>query len=397
MNKIFEYFVWRGVPALLNVISIIVLSKKFGPEVFGLYSIFFATIVFTKTASLNWITFSAQRFHYEDEASTIGASAAMSLIALLPAFLLFFLILPENLHQMQFLIFAAIILQLEAWFELSLVHSRLIFEARRYGFLLLGRAVIYLGVGIILSLFTASIFALIAALFLGLIIPVSMAARRTLRDMSPNAARRKLGQFLKFGVPVSIATAFSMQFMLVVKYAILSTYDAATVGAFAVTSDIIQNGFFVLMLTVTLGLHPRATKAYTNGETDAVRRNIKQLILVLGVVALVLVIMVISVRPLAPIVLSGVFLDMFLEISIPLSIIFSLAILKVGILDFVLGLRQQTLLQIGLSSIMIGAIYLVMRFSPSDDMTSLMYQICVVMAIVVAVQTIICSKIKGKS
>lgn len=107
--------------------------------------------------------------------------------------------------------------------------------------------------------------------------------------------------------------------------------------------------------------------------------------------------MVISVRPLAPIVLSGVFLDMFLEISIPLSIIFSLAILKVGILDFVLGLRQQTLLQIGLSSIMIGAIYLVMRFSPSDDMTSLMYQICVVMAIVVAVQAIICSKIKGKS
>jgi len=384
MKKYFEYFIWRGLPALVNVISIIALSRLFGEAVFGFYNLFFSTIVFVKTLSLNWVTMSAQRFYYEDEEITFPSSVALSLLSSVPAALLFATILPEALQSWWVLVLGAAILFCEGLFELALVRHRLKFLASRYGKQLLLRSILFLILGLASAHAVTSPGALAVCLLASIIIPLGIFGRTALAAVSLAGTRLIGFKFLKFGLPVAAATAVSMQFMLVVKYALARSQDIETVGAFSVTSDIMQNGFFVLMLTVTLGLHPRLTKIWSAEQRSEFLAGLKRLSLTMLGLGITLFLVLLLLRPFASWVLAGSFLEMFDDVAIPMALIYVFAILKVGVLDFLLGLNKQVALQITISLGMLLAIFVVAQ--SNQDIQSMLWGIVAVVAITILLE-----------
>ena len=361
MNKIISYGVWRGLPALINVVAILFLSEIYGAEVFGIYNLVFSVTTFIAIVFLNWANISYYRFYFEENEPTVHRVIYLILLSsVFASALLWVALYSLNFDDIKIYILATLILISDGLFETSLVKSRLEFKVSHYGLKLISKAILF--VVFALSFYGLSFedTGLLIAMALAMFIPQIITLRKYFYKAGDHLDKQTIRKYIHFGLPMSLSLAASIHFLTIVKLYMSSNLGYEAVGQFSVTADIMQNVFLVLMLSATLALHPLIIKSQAENSLD-MSRKLTELLVVLVVLVVFLGLFFWGGQNIIVRFIGDDYRQTFHSILVPLGIANALLVIKIGFLDFLFTLQKRgflsLLFSVGMLSIIVATLY----------------------------------------
>ena len=271
----------KAVPGLILLVSVPVWLRLYGPRDYGLFSLYWATALIGTSLTTGWLRQAVLRhtgvadMAYERlprrHRRTLELSAVLTTV---PLAAVTWTALSDPGERLAFLALAAAALVTNSWY---LIRQTLAQRDGRAGTYALAEGVraggaLLFSVGLALFGFAHS-WALIAAhaaaaLLAGLLISSPPNAV----PLVAHAPRRLLGDYWRFGWPLSLWLAVSASTMYLDRYVLTWLYGADRAGAYAAAADLVVRGLGIAVVPILLVLHPRFMRAW---NTDDRARTIR--------------------------------------------------------------------------------------------------------------------------
>ncbi|WP_309570550.1 lipopolysaccharide biosynthesis protein [Deinococcus sp.] len=289
------YALARGVPGLLNFLALAVFSHLLDPAGYGQYALVIAISTLLNSVLFEWLHLGLLR--YLPHAAAARTTFLRTIIAgyglvVAGTAVLGTLSLPFVAAGVRPLVVLALVLTwVQVWFELTLELLRARLQPVAYGALALTRAVLSLGLGVLLVRAGLGSTGRLLGLLLGALLPGLLWSAWCWRGAAGmKADPETMRTLLRYGLPLTVTFAFSFILSTSDRLLLGALQGAAAAGVFSVGMDLAQQSLVLLMAIVNLAAYPLAVKAMNERGEDAARGqlgNIGALLLAVSVPAAV--------------------------------------------------------------------------------------------------------------
>ena len=284
------YLLARGVPGLVGFATIIIYTRLLSPEAYGLYALVVTGAVMCNAIMYYWLSASLLRFlpQYQDNETDVLNAILSGFIFV--SFLVgaggMLLVLIWNESEWSGLISIGILLVwAQAWLtiNLELVRSRL--APVRYGLISMLKAVVALGLGVVLVLLGYNSYGALIGLLIGFFVAGLWSAWDqwlSFKEWHFNWVLVK--KLLAYGLPLTASFASAVIISSTDRFMLAGMISESATGLYAAGQGLVQQAIGVLMTMVNLAAYPLILRTLEKVGSDAARVQLrKNAILLLGI------------------------------------------------------------------------------------------------------------------
>ena len=286
------YLFARGLPGLVAFLSIAIYTRLLSPEAYGQYVLVVATVGLCNSIVFCWLRMGLLRFlpahlgHPQALLSTLVTGYWWLVLGTGGLAVMVLLVFPEAPWK-GFVPIGVLLLWAQAWFELNLelVRSRL--AALRYLLVSLVKAILALGLGVLLIFLGLAAYGPLLGLAVGMVFSALALTRGEwngvrLGTTDPQLLRSLLGYGLPLTATFALAFVINSSDRLLIGWRLGA--DAA--GLYAAGYDLAQQSLVVLMMMVNLAGYPIVVRALEQEGLQACQQQLQRNLLLLLAVAL---------------------------------------------------------------------------------------------------------------
>ncbi len=284
------YLFSRGVPGLISFATIIVYTRLLSPEAYGQYALVVTGAILVNAILYQWLSSSLVRFlpqYLGNEAdllaAILGAFISVSFLVVVVGALLA-MVWRDSVWGGMIAIGILLVL-VQAWFSINLeiVRSRL--APVRYGIVSMLRAVLALGLGIVLVLWGYEVYGALIGLLIGFLVAgiwSSWGQWITFKKWRLN--RELVKKLLSYGLPLTASFALSVVISSTDRFMLAGIISESATGLYAASQGLAYQAVVVPMTMVNLAAYPIILRALVDSGPDAARVQLwKNSILLLGI------------------------------------------------------------------------------------------------------------------
>lgn len=341
------YILAKGLPGLINFISIAIFTRLLMPEEYGKFAMILAATELVNAIIFQWIRLSILRFlpayinkNVQKFFSTLAISYLV-IVLIMVGFgsIIWFALLKPEISSALWIMSICLLLTQSA-FQINQELARTKLEPIKYGFLALFRAIFSLGLGVIFIYMGWKAEALLMGLILSMIIPTLWMIWREWFGVVrySHFDQKMLFQLLIYGIPLTASYALNIFILSSDRILIGFLKSVQDAGFYASGYNLVQQSLIVLMIILNLASYPLVVRLYEEKKTQEMNQHLKQLIILLFGIALPAAI---GISFLAS-EISEIFLgQQYREISKNLIPWFAFAILFMGLRSYYTDLAFQ--------------------------------------------------------
>ncbi len=356
-----RYVVASGVPALINFASLTIYTRLLTPFEYGRYALVMACVASANAIGFQWIRSGARRY-LPDSARRVhvlrslpvvysGLFGAAGVVALLVAMASPHLALVAGL--------ALLLLGSQAWFELNQEIAIAGLRPLTFGLAALAKAVLALGVTLILVRAGWGGNGVVIGLAVGFAVPALALSRWVVTHVERRVDRATLGLLAAYGLPLT--ASYALQFVLDSSDRLLlgAFGGPEPVGAYAASYDLASQTITLLFMMINLAAFPMALRALREEGDAAARERLAEQAMLLAAIGMPAAVAIAVLSPLIGSVLLGA--------RFAVSAASLLPIIAVGVfagaakafyfdLAFQIGERTTGIIKVGLIAAMINVL-----------------------------------------
>lgn len=352
------YSVGRGAAGVVNLATLALYTRLLNTEEYGRYALVVAGVGLVSGIVFHWLSLGARRFYaaYDTRRSDFlitlrGAYLRVAVPALLLA-VTAVVVWPDP-HARRLVALGAVLLNVSAWFDLSLELSLASLKPVRYGVLTLVKALLALVCG---GLFAWLGFGAGGVLF-GAIIAYAGPALVTTRDLvgaahGGRSDARIMREFLHYGLPLTGSVALAVVVGSTDRLLLGLLKGPSAVGTYGAAYDLSFQALTALMALVNLSAFPLAVRALEDHGVAGVREQLSRHAILLLALATPATVGMVAVAPNAVSVLLGSAFHETASILLPwLAVTAFLAGVKAFYFDLSFQLGRATMKQVWVGAI----------------------------------------------
>ncbi len=308
-KDILTYFMGKTIPAIVNLLIIILALRWLGKETYGRYSLIYYVVILVSTFTFGWLQQSILRFLSQYRMHiriaimrflllTLFSSVAGSLVIALLGILYFRLPISDTLVLMLTLVFYNLLLFRMTVSQAQFKPLHYVFTEGLYNILMLGifvLLVVHFRRSDYLVLFIAMLAGLITA---SCLVPGNrkraMQAWKWSRAYYHRDFTRKM---FSYGIMLSIWLSISYTLNIANRFFIKEFTNYEAVGIFSSVYDIIFKISGFACMPVLLTYHPRITSLWNEGRKYEARREVGRALAMEAVIFILILIVFMAVRP----------------------------------------------------------------------------------------------------
>ena len=278
-----KYTITKLIPGIMGLLAVIIFIRMIGPEEYGKYSIQLSFLMAFSAFSIGWLNQSILRYYSKYKTSGfltrlfgVGVLGSIIFGLVILSIISYFKMVdnfagPESI--IIFILFAAlcvfqflstlyrarlkpnnviVITAVQSILGLLLPVILLNMFGMRHKFLLLGLALSYCTPPIILFL-----------------VNITRVKEFWDKEIDIDKSRHVLGEFFKYGTPLSLWFALSLSLPFLDRFFIEYFFEYETTGIYASFTDLVVRVFSILLFPLTLAVHPRIMSAWNNNKQSA--------------------------------------------------------------------------------------------------------------------------------
>lgn len=276
------YGIGRGIPGIVNFLTIAIYTRLLQPEDYGHYALMVASVGLWNTVLFEWLRLGLLRLfpaHSERPqillATLLGGFAVIALAAAGATGLAAALI-PDTAF-VQFMILGLALLCAQAWFELNLELVRSQLAAVRYAQITAWRAIVALTSGILFIQAGLGATGALLGMLLALVVSVIPFMREAWRGVRPRQLDQLLlGELVAYGLPLTASLALNFVVSSSDRFLINWLLGPDATGIYAAGYDVVWHSLTLLMMTVNLAGYPIAIRALERDGVTAARAQVRQ-------------------------------------------------------------------------------------------------------------------------
>lgn len=346
------YFLARGGAGLVAFLSIYIYTRLLDPDEYGLYAMLLSAMSIMHAVFFHWLNIGLGRFYpaYEAQRKILLSTVMVALLAMVALIAGISILMGVFIADHVIVNWAAIVAALAcslAWFELNLRLANAGLKPLAYGLLSLSKAVLGLGLGVVLYR-VAGVYGVLAGVFLSaFIVPLFFSAKVwsgiRFNQYDPALLRR----FLGYGMPLALTMLLTLVIDMSDRFLVAIYWGAEASGLYSAAYDLVQQAIGVPVAVVYLAAFPLIVRDMEQAAPAPQRQRIESHALLLILVALPLSILFLSMPGNTAEVLLGEQYRGAAEQIMPLiAIAILLGCLKLYFFDLGFQLGHDTLRQV---------------------------------------------------
>ena len=276
------YLFARGIPGVINFFALALYTRLLSPEEYGHYALVIAGVGLANAVLFQWLRLGLLRLlpaHKEKREAflstlLVGFWALVGVTGLLGGVAL--LIVPDPVVR-GLLPLGVGLLWVQAWFELNLTLVQSQLSPKRYGFLVIAKAVLSLALGGLLAYSGFGAVGLLGSVIFGTLLPAAWATVHEWRGVRINLADKKISrELLVYGLPLTATFALSFVVSSSDRFLLGWLKGSEATGLYAVGYNLAQQSLGMLIMVVNLAAYPLAIQALEQKGKEAVRRQLSK-------------------------------------------------------------------------------------------------------------------------
>lgn len=304
------YVVARGIPGVLNFLSISIYTRLLFPDEYGRYTLLLAVVSFLNVVLFQWLRLALLRFlpKYENNPqvllSTILTTFAVLGLAVGVAGLLIACLYPDPTWR-GLLLCGIPLLWFLGWLEmtLELVRTRLL--PARYGFMSGIKAIVSLVVGVSAILGGLGEYGPLLGMAVGAAVVGVIWGRSEWRGASLAFSKKTLFQLLRYGLPLTATFALGFVVNMSDRFIIARFLGEEEAGIYAASYDLANQSLTLLMMIVGLAFGPLVIRVFEENGAAAVQAVVAQNWVLLFMISLPLALSIATLAPEISIIFLG--------------------------------------------------------------------------------------------
>lgn len=285
------YLFSRGVPAIVGFATIVVYTRLLSPEAYGQYTLVITGAVIAYAVLYQWLSASILRFFpnsRNDPAQLLSAVfRGFLFVSFLSGIAGILLALLWHAPKWYPLIAIGIILTwVQAWFSINLELVRIRLAPVRYGLISLLKAVIALGLGIVLILCGFDALGALGGLLAGFLIAGLWASWGQWDGLGSvkRPSRALIRSLLSYGLPLTASFALAVIISSTDRFMLAGLIGDFATGLYAAGQGLARQSVGNLMTMINLAAYPIIVRTLENDGADAARIQLRNnAILLLGI------------------------------------------------------------------------------------------------------------------
>jgi O-antigen/teichoic acid export membrane protein len=295
------YLLARGLPGLINFLSIAIYTRLLSPDEYGRYALVVAAATLANLLLFDWIKLSLLRFlpgkSYDQRllmSTSLVLYVAMSFLVLLLTIPFIFVFSMQDWHY--FVVLGVPLILSQSWFEMNLQVLRSSFKPFQYGIALGIRSVVALAVGVALVKSTSwGAFAPLCGLLAGNVAASLYHFKQEWSGVAVNLHRDIARQLFTYGYPLIVTQSLSFALGFADRFMIAGLIGQSAAGLYAATYDFVQQISVFLLSTISLAVYPLLVRSYEQGDLRLFRDQAKlNILLLLALASPIVVFLVLS-------------------------------------------------------------------------------------------------------
>lgn len=289
------YFFGRGIPGVINFISISVFTTHISPYEYGLYAIAFAIITFFNTVFFSWIRLSTVRYYpiavdnSELPAFYSSVAAGFVISALLSGFMLMGLYIfgLVDFDSTSFFLFIALGILFQGFFEIGLEYFVSCIKPKLYSLSFLIKAVFNFLIGYLLVIRNYGGFGLLLSLNISLLLALILFFRPLIKNLWISISHFNV-QFFKsfffFGLPFTLSFGMVYIFNTLDRFFLDYYLGKDLTGIYSVSFDLSRQTLWIFFTSISLAGFPLALKLIQQrGNSEGLKQMEKNFILLITI------------------------------------------------------------------------------------------------------------------
>jgi O-antigen/teichoic acid export membrane protein len=274
------YGLARGVPGLLNFLAIAIYTRLLSPSDYGIYALVVVWVGLVNVVCFQWIRLSLLRFfpaHMEAPQRLLSTLLlAYTSVALLTGVAGVGVLLTVSDPALRSLVFIAVpLVWVQAGFELSLELMRSQLNPLRYGLMAGVRAIIALGLGVLLITWGFGAFGPLVAMLVGMLVAVVTLGASLWRGARPSLTLMPdLKPLLVYGLPLTATFALEFVVSSSDRFLLAALLNNEAVGIYTAGYDLVAHVINLLLVTVNLAAYPLVVRAFEQHGREAAREQL---------------------------------------------------------------------------------------------------------------------------
>lgn len=286
------YGLARGVPGLLNFLAIAIYTRLLSPSDYGIYALVVVWVGLVNVVCFQWIRLSLLRFfpaNLDDPRRLLStlllAYTSVASLTGVAGVAVWFAVADESLRTL--VLIAVPLVWVQAGFELSLELMRSQLNPLRYGLMAGVRAVVALGLGVLLITWGFGAFGPLLAMLVGMLAAVVALGASLWRGARPSLALLPdLKPLLSYGLPLTATFALGFVVSSSDRLLLAALVNNEAVGVYTAGYDLVAHVINLLLVTVNLAGYPLVVRALEQRGREAAREQLDRnggLLLLIGI------------------------------------------------------------------------------------------------------------------
>ncbi len=291
------YFLGRGIPGVINFVSISLFTACIAPSEYGEFAIAFAIISFFNTVFFSWIRLSCVRFYPAavDNSelpafySSIGAGVFISTLF---SSVIFLILLYSGIFEFENGTFPLVILVAifsQGFFEIGQEYFVSVINPSRYSISFLTKAITNFLIGYALILWGFGGSGLLFSLVISLMIAVALFFLPLMKNIWISRSHfnyQFFKSFLTFGMPFTVSYGMVYIFNMLDRFFLDHYLGLNVTGIYSVSFDLSRQTLWIFFTSISLAGFPLALKLFQNqGKHEGLLQMEKNFVLLTAVCA----------------------------------------------------------------------------------------------------------------
>lgn len=275
------YLFGRGLPGIIYFLSIPIYTRLLSPEEYGRYALVIAGIGFFNVVFFQWLRLSLLRFlptYLENPNplfSTVFAGFSTLMLITGTIGILLALLWPDPGWQ-RLILFSIPLLWMQAWFDLNLELNRSRLQPVRYGLMSGVKAILALGLGVLIVLWGFGAYGPLIGLLTGMLISALLGGWKDWKKGFSEFSYSLLKELLFYGLPLTATFALAYIVSASDRFLIAYFLGENKTGPYAVGYEFAWHSIILLMSIINLGAYPLTIRAYEKNGKHAAQKQLKQ-------------------------------------------------------------------------------------------------------------------------
>lgn len=274
------YGLARGVPGLLNFLAIAIYTRLLSPSDYGIYALVVVWVGLVNVVCFQWIRLSLLRFfpaNLDDPRRLLStlllAYASVALLTGIAGVVVWLALADEALRTL--VLIAVPLIWVQAGFELCLELMRSQLNPLRYGLMAGVRAIIALGLGVLLIGWGFGALGPLLAMLVGMLGAVVTLGASLWRGTSPSLMLLPdLKPLLAYGLPLTATFALGFVVSSSDRFLLAALLNNEAVGIYTAGYDLVAHVINLLLMTVNLAAYPLVVRAFEQHGREAAREQL---------------------------------------------------------------------------------------------------------------------------